>query len=512
MGKPTGFMEYERVGNPAFAPLERIKNFNEFHEPLPAEERKKQAARCMDCGVPFCQAGVKISGMFSGCPLHNLVPEWNDLVYHGNMEAAAERLLKTNNFPEFTSRVCPALCEAACTCNLNGLPVATKENENSIIEFAYANGLMEPKAPKTRTGKKVAVIGSGPSGLACADQLNKRGHEVTVYERFDRPGGLLMYGIPNMKLEKRFILRRIEKMKAEGVGFMTNCNVGKDITSEELLNDYDAVVLCCGASNPRNINAPGRDAEGIYFAVEFLRGVTKSLLDSGYAKANAENAGAEEFAAIMEKSFSEDTFVNCKDKHVIIIGGGDTGNDCTGTAIRQGCATVTQIEMMPEPPLTRRESNPWPEWPLIKKTDYGAEESIAVFGHDPRVYQTTVTEFLKNDEGKLCGVKTVKLESKTDPETGRRSMVPVEGTEGELPADIVLIAAGFLGSEDYVRNAFGVEADGRSNVKTAEGFYSTNVPKVFTAGDMHRGQSLVVWGIAEGRACAKEVDEFLIND
>lgn len=305
-----------------------------------------------------------------------------------------------------------------------------------------------------------------------------------------------MYGIPNMKLEKRFILRRIEKMKAEGVGFMTNCNVGKDITSEELLDEYDAVVLCCGASNPRNINAPGRDAEGIYFAVEFLRGVTKSLMDAGYDT---------------EKAFLGGTCVNCKDKDVIIIGGGDTGNDCTGTAIRQGCKSVTQIEMMPEPPLTRRESNPWPEWPLVKKTDYGAEESIAVFGHDPRVYQTTVTEFIKNDEGKLCGVKTVKLESKTDPETGRRSMVPVEGTEGELPADVVLIAAGFLGSEDYVRNAFSVEADGRSNVKTAEGAYKTSAAKVFTAGDMHRGQSLVVWGIAEGRACAKEVDEYLMG-
>ncbi|MBR0133190.1 MAG: glutamate synthase subunit beta [Lachnospiraceae bacterium] len=496
MGKSTGFMEYERQGNPAVSPLERIKNFNEFHEPLPIEERRKQAARCMDCGVPFCQAGVKISGMFSGCPLHNLVPEWNDLLYRGNLELAAGRLLSTNNFPEFTSRVCPALCEAACTCNLNGAAVATKENENSIIEYAYANGLMEPDPPKTRTGKKVAVVGSGPSGLACADQLNKRGHSVTVYERFDRPGGLLMYGIPNMKLEKRFILRRIEKMKAEGVGFMTNCNVGKDITSEELLDEYDAVVLCCGASNPRNINAPGRDAEGIYFAVEFLRGVTKSLMDAGYDT---------------EKAFSGGTCVTCKDKDVIIIGGGDTGNDCTGTAIRQGCKSVTQIEMMPEPPLTRRESNPWPEWPLVKKTDYGAEESIAVFGHDPRVYQTTVTEFIKNDEGKLCGVKTVKLESKTDHETGRRSMVPVEGTEGELPADVVLIAAGFLGSEDYVRNAFSVEADGRSNVKTAEGAYKTSAAKVFTAGDMHRGQSLVVWGIAEGRACAKEVDEYLMG-
>jgi glutamate synthase (NADPH/NADH) small chain len=490
MGKPTGFLEYERTGNPATAPLERIKNFNEFHEPLNMEERRCQAARCMDCGVPFCQAGMQINGMYSGCPLNNLVPEWNDLLYTGNLEQAAHRLLKTNNFPEFTSRVCPALCEAACTCNINGLPVTTKENENAIIEYAYANGLMEPHPPKVRTGKRVAIVGSGPSGLACADQLNKRGHSVTVYERFDRVGGLLMYGIPNMKLEKHFIDRRINKMKAEGIEFVTNTNVGVDITPDELKEQYDAIVLCCGASNPRDLNAPGRDANGIYFAVDFLRGVTKSLLDS---------------------NFEDGACVNCKDKHVIVIGGGDTGNDCTGTAIRQGCKSVAQIEMMPEPPEKRRPTNPWPEWPLIKKTDYGAEESIAVFGHDPRVYQTTVTEFIKNEAGDLCAVKTTKLESKTDPNTGRRAMVPVDGTEEIMDADIVLIAAGFLGSQPYVTDAFGLELNPRTNVKTEDGHYKTNVDKVFTAGDMHRGQSLVVWGITEGRKAAKEVDEFLLG-
>ena len=505
MGKTTGFMEYAREVNPAAAPLERIKNFNEFHKPLDAGERKKQAARCMDCGVPFCQAGVMISGMYSGCPLHNLVPEWNDLVYAGNFEAAAKRLLKTNNFPEFTSRVCPALCEAACTCNINGLPVASRENENAIIEYAYEHGLMEPAPPKVRTGKKVAVIGSGPSGLACADQLNKRGHKVTLYERHDRPGGLLMYGIPNMKLEKRFVLRRIEKMKAEGVKFITGCDAGRDVASEQLLKEYDAVVLCCGASNPRDIKAPGRDAKGIYFAVEFLRGVTKSLLDNGYGKDGAD------CGEIIRQAFSGEAAVSCKDKHVIIIGGGDTGNDCTGTAIRQGAASVTQIEMMPEAPEKRLPDNPWPEWPRIKKTDYGAEESIALYGKDPRVYQTTVTEFVKNEKGSLCAVKTIGLKSRTDPESGRRQMVPVPGTEAEIPADIVLIAAGFLGSENYVTEAFGVETNQRSNVKTDAGSYATNIPGVYTAGDMHRGQSLVVWGIAEGRACAREVDAYLMG-
>ena len=490
MAKPTGFMEYERTNNTSIEPLERIKNFEEFHVPISDDERRCQAARCMDCGVPFCQAGMQIGGMFSGCPLNNLVPEWNDLLYKGNDTMAFHRLIKTNNFPEFTSRVCPALCEAACSCNINGKPVTNKENENYIIEYAYANGLMDPEPPKLRTGKRVAVVGSGPSGLACADQLNKRGHLVTVYERFDRVGGLMMYGIPNMKLDKKVIERRIKKMEAEGVVFKTNVDVGKDITAEELKASNDAVILCCGASNPRNIEAPGRDAKGIYFAVDFLRGVTKSLLDS---------------------NLEDKKHVNCKDKNVVIIGGGDTGNDCTGSAIRLGCKSVTQIEMMPEAPEKRRPTNPWPEWPLVKKTDYGAEESIALFGHDPRVYQTTVTEFVKNKKGELKAVKTVKLESKVDEATGRRMMVPVEGTESEMKADIVLIAAGFLGSQKYVTDAFGVELTPRTNVNTGVGSYKTNVEKVFTAGDMHRGQSLVVWGITEGRKCAAEVDEYLLG-
>ena len=444
----------------------------------------------MECGVPFCQAGTMIAGMASGCPLHNLVPEINDLVYKGNWEQAYTRLSKTHCFPEFTSRVCPALCEAACTCGLMDAPVTTKANERAIIEYAYANDLVKPEVPKVRTGKKIAVIGSGPSGLAAAMQLNKRGHSVTVYERNDRVGGLLRYGIPNMKLDKSIIDRRVEVMKASGIEFICNVNVGKDITGEELLQQYDRIVLACGASNPRNINVPGRDAEGIYFAVDFLKQVTKTLLDTNFAKFPYELA---------------------KEKHVLVIGGGDTGNDCVGTSIRLGAKSVTQLEMMPMPPKERTAANPWPEWPKVLKTDYGQEEAIMKFGHDPRIYQTTVTEFMKNEEGKVCGAKIISLAPKKDEKSGRMMMVPVEGTEKEIPVDLVLIAAGFLGCEGYVAETFGVECNERTNIKTAPGTYETTVERVFTAGDMHRGQSLVVWAIAEGRAAAKAVDESLMG-
>ena len=367
MGKPTGFLEYERVEAKAVAPKERIKNFNEFHTPLSETEQRCQSARCMDCGVPFCQSGMTIKGMTSGCPLNNLIPEWNDLVYTGNWEQAYNRLHKTSNFPEFTSRVCPALCEKACTCGLNGDAVCTKENEMAIIEHAYANGLAGPKPPKARTGKRIAVIGSGPSGLAVADQLNQRGHLVTVYERADRIGGLLRYGIPNMKLEKHIIDRKLNVMKDEGVEFVTEANIGQNIKAKKIKDDYDAVVLAVGASNPRDISAPGRDADGIYFAVDFLTATTKSLLDS---------------------DLTDGKYISAKDKNVIVIGGGDTGNDCVGTAIRHGCKSVTQLEMMPKAPDVRSETNPWPQWPLVCKTDYGQEEAIAVFGHDPRIIAT----------------------------------------------------------------------------------------------------------------------------
>ena len=490
MGKPTGFMDYDRCEAASVAPSERIRNFDEFHVFLSKENQRKQAARCMDCGVPFCQAGMEISGMVSGCPLHNLVPEWNDLVYTGNWEQAYNRLHKTNNFPEFTSRVCPALCEKACTCGHWGDPVSVRDNEHGVIETAYENGYAGPKPPKARTGKKVAVIGSGPSGLAAADQLNQRGHEVTVYERDDRIGGLLMYGIPNMKLDKSVIDRKVDVMKAEGVKFVTGVNVGLDVKAADLYKEYDRVILCCGAKNPRDIKAPGRDAEGIYFAVDYLSRNTKSLLDS---------------------NLKDGKYISAKGKNVVIIGGGDTGNDCVGTAIRQGAKSVTQLEMMPCPPAVRAADNPWPEWPKVLKTDYGQEEAIAVFGNDPRIYQTTVKEFHKDKKGKLSGITIVSLEPKKDETTGRINMVEVAGSEKKIPAELVLIAAGFLGTEDYVAKAFALELDGRTNVATEKGKYATNVKNDYVAGDMHRGQSLVVWAIREGREVAREVDESLIG-
>ena len=488
MGKPTGFLEYERKNNKAVEPLERIKNFNEFHTPMSDKDRKEQASRCMNCGVPFCQSGMMINGMASGCPLNNLVPEWNDLLYHGCMKEALQMLRQTNNFPEFTSRVCPALCEAACTCGLNDSPVTCKANENAIVEYGYANGLMEARKPKVRTGKKVAIIGSGPSGLAAADQLNRRGHDVTVFERNDHIGGLLMYGIPNMKLEKWVIDRKQKVMEEEGVKFVVNADVGKTVKAADIVKDYDSVILACGASNPRDIKATGREADGIYFAVDFLTRSTKHVLTG-----------------------KKDGWVDTKGKNVVVIGGGDTGNDCVGTAVRQGAKSVVQIEMMPKLPDERAANNPWPEWPRVCKTDYGQEEAIAVFGKDPRIYQATVKEFIADKSGKLKKVKLVKLEPKKDAKTGRLNMVEIPGSEFEIPADYVLIAAGFLGTQDYVAKAFGVKLNARTNVETAEGSYKTSVDKVFTAGDMHRGQSLVVWGINEGRHVAREVDAFLMG-
>ncbi|MDF2888100.1 MAG: glutamate synthase, small subunit [Lacrimispora sp.] len=490
MGKPTGFLEYNRETGRTVDPKTRLKNYDEFHLPLSEKEQKCQGARCMDCGVPFCQSGIILNGMVSGCPLNNLIPEWNDLVYSGTWQQAYNRLKKTNSFPEFTARVCPAPCEAACTCGLNGAPVAIKENEHAIIERAYAFGIAGPRPPKIRTGKKVAVIGSGPAGLAAADQLNKRGHSVTVLEREDRVGGLLMYGIPNMKLEKHVIDRKVEIMKAEGIEFLTNADVGKNHKAKDLLKDYDCIILACGASSPRDLTVPGRDAQGIYFAVDFLKSTTKSLLNS---------------------NLQDNQYISAKGKHVIVIGGGDTGNDCVGTSLRHGCASVTQLEIMPKLPETRTEDNSWPEWPKVLKTDYGQEESIAVFGKDPRVYQTTVKEFIKDKSGKLVKAVLMSLEPKKDEKTGRVSMEPVAGSEKEVPADLVLIAAGFLGAQNYVADAFGVKLNGRSNVETEAGRYKTNVDKVFVAGDMHRGQSLVVWAIREGREVATEVDISLMG-
>ena len=490
MGKPTGFLEYKRETAKVLPPKVRIANFNEFRTPISKEKQTIQGARCMACGVPFCQSGMMLNGMASGCPLHNLVPETNDLVYTGNWKQAYLRLSKTHSFPEFTSRVCPALCEAACTCNLNGKPVSTKENERAIIEHAYEMGWVQPQIPKVRTGKKVAVVGSGPSGLAAAQQLNRRGHSVTVFERHDRIGGLLRYGIPNMKLDKKILDRRIELMKAEGVEFKTGVDVGKDITAEELKKQFDRVILACGASNPRDITVPGRESGNIYFAVEYLSSVTKSLLDSGFADGKA---------------------ISAKGKHVLVIGGGDTGNDCVGTAIRQGAKSVTQLEMMPKPSEERLPSNPWPQWPRVLKTDYGQEEAIAVFGHDPRIYKTTVKEFQKDKNGNVKKAVIVSLEPKKDEKSGRMMMVPIEGSEKVIDAQLVLIAAGFLGSQKYVTDAFKTDLNPRTNVLTKPDEYETSVPGVFTAGDMHRGQSLVVWAIREGREAAKAVDRSLMG-
>ncbi len=490
MGKPTGFMDYKREVSEQEAPKDRILHYDEFHTHLSKEKQCLQGARCMECGVPFCQSGMNIGNMVSGCPLHNLIPEWNDLVYMGNWKEAYNRLKKTNNFPEFTSRVCPALCEAACTCGLNGEAVATKENEYAIIENAYAEGYTAANPPRVRTGKKAAVVGSGPSGLACADQLNRRGHFVTVFERSDRVGGLLMYGIPNMKLEKNIIDRKVKVMEAEGVVFVTNTDVGKDIKAEELLADFDRIVLCCGSSNPRDISAPGRDAKGIHFAVDYLSKATKSLLDS---------------------NFADGKFISAKGKNVVIIGGGDTGNDCVGTAIRQGAKSVIQIEMMPKASEQRLDSNPWPEWPMVYKTDYGQEEAIALYGSDPRMYESTIKEFIKDKKGQIKAVKIVKLAWEKDEESGRMNPKEISGSEQILNTELVLIAAGFLGSQKYVTDAFQVEVNERTNVKTIQGEYNTNKKNVFTAGDMHRGQSLVVWAIREGREAARAVDLSLMG-
>ena len=491
MGKNDGFMIYKRVEDSWIEPSSRIKNFKEFHNHLDDRERREQAARCMNCGVPMCQSAIRLAGMVTGCPLHNFIPEWNDALYKGQYDMAAWRLLKTSSFPEFTGRVCPALCEKACNCGNGGdikEAVTIHDNELYIIEKAFESGYMKPQIPKVRSDKKIAVIGSGPAGLAVADLLNRRGHNVTVYERDDRIGGLLMYGIPNMKLDKKIVERRVNLMKAEGVTFITNADAGRNVDAKQLLSEYDAVALCCGAKKPRPLSAQGSEAQGIMFAVDWLKSVTKSLLDS---------------------DFSDKNFFDPKGKHVVILGGGDTGNDCTGSSIRLGAASVTQLEMMPCPPAERQPNNPWPQWPKVLKTDYGAQESIEKFGHDPRVYKTTIKEVYQKD-GKVCGIKTVQVEFKNVD--GKRTLCEIEGSEKELPADLILIAAGFLGCEDYTANVFGAPLSARNTVATSgANSYFTGTDKVFTAGDMHRGQSLVVWAIAEGRECAREIDEYLMG-
>ena len=518
MGAPTGFMNYSRVENGNVPPLERIKNFKEFHPKLDEKARREQAARCMNCGVPMCQSAIKLAGMVTGCPLHNYIPEWNDALYNGQFDMAAWRLLKTSSFPEFTGRVCPALCEKACNC---GSPVVGEgavtvhDNELYIIEKAFETGYMKPEIPAVRSGKKVAVIGAGPSGLAVADWLNRRGHSVTVFEREDKAGGLLMYGIPNMKLDKKIIERRVDLMKAEGVEFVFNADVGHGVTADKLLSDYDAIALCCGAKKARALTAKGIDGlKEVMFAVDFLKAVTKCVVQTNEA---LEKIGVVTTNEQIAASLAEKYGIEVAGKNVVIVGGGDTGNDCCGSAIRLGASSVTQIEMMPCPPVERAANNPWPQWPKTLKVDYGAEESIAKFGHDPRIYETTVKEVF-SENGHITGVRTVEVEFKMID--GKRQLVEREGTEKTLPCDLLLVAAGFVGCEEYTAQAFGTELGPRGTVasignETPESAspngYATSVPKVFTAGDMHRGQSLVVWAITEGRECAKQIDSFLLN-
>ncbi len=489
MGKPTGFIEFLRELPSELTPLDRLHNWDEFHLPMPEDKLRNQAARCMDCGTPFCHTGTLISGMASGCPINNLIPEWNDLIYRGLWREALDRLHKTNNFPEFTGRVCPAPCEGSCVLGIHNPPVTIKNIECSIIDKGWESGWITANPPAIRTGKKVAVIGSGPAGLAAADQLNKAGHWVTVYERADRPGGLLMYGIPNMKLDKEeVVLRRLQMLEQEGVKMVCNTEVGKDISAQDLLNEYDAVVICTGATKPRDLNIEGRQLKGIHFAMEFLTANTKALLDGQ----------------------SGEDFISAAGKDVVIIGGGDTGTDCVGTSLRHNCRSVTQLEIMPQPPRERAADNPWPEWPKIYRMDYGQEEAAARFGDDPRVYTTTATKFEGDNEGNVTGIHTVQVEWQRN-EKGQFIPQPVAGTEKVIPTQLVLLAMGFLGPEQPLLDDLGLEKDARSNIKAEHGQFATSLPKVFAAGDCRRGQSLVVWAINEGRGAARECDRFLMG-
>ncbi|MDO0825595.1 glutamate synthase subunit beta [Desulfosporosinus nitroreducens] len=489
MGKATGFLEYERIKPKKRSPEERIKDWGEIRLSRDPEVIKTQGARCMNCGVPFCHGGVLLNGMASGCPLHNLIPEWNELIYKGQWEEAYQRLTRTSPFPEFTSRVCPAPCEGACTEGYIMEPVTINSLEYEIIEKAFAEGWVKPRKGKA-TGKRIAIVGSGPSGLSAAYYLKAVGHDVTVYERSDRVGGLMMYGIPNMKLEKRIVERRFTLLKESGIQFVLNTEVGKDISSQELVDQYDAVVLCAGATKARGLDVEGKDLKGVHFAVDFLKANTKSLLDSNLQDGN---------------------FISAKGKNVIVIGGGDTGTDCVATSIRHGCESAFQFEIMPEPPAKRiEEHNPWPEWPKMLNVDYGQEEAISLYGKDPRNYLISTKKIVGNENGEVTEVHTVEISWVRDA-SGRMVPQEVQGSDKVWKADLVLLAMGFLGPEDMIANELKLDRDPRSNVKAEYEVFETNVDKVFTAGDMRRGQSLIVWALQEGKLAAREVDKYLMS-
>jgi len=489
MGDPTGFMEHDRELEPDRSPKERVRDWKEFHRHLPENKLKVQGSRCMDCGVPFCQSGTMFEGLTAGCPINNLIPEWNDLIYKGLWKEALERLHKTNNFPEFTGRVCPAPCEGSCVLGINEPAVTIKTIECAIIDKGFKEGWIVPEPPVSRTGRTIAVVGSGPAGLACAAQLNKAGHSVSVFEREDRIGGLLMYGIPNPHLDKSIVDRRVNLMAEEGVEFLTNTQIGKDYAAEDLKTNFDAVVLCTGATRPRDLPIEGRDLNGIHFAMEFLTLNTKSLLNS---------------------NLQDGQYISAKDKDVIVLGGGDTGTDCVATSIRHGCRSLLQFEILPMPPEERAPDNPWPQWPKIYTLSYGQEEAMSVFGEDPRRYQVLTTKFESDDDGHVKELHTVQIEWSTG-DNGRPSFREVPGTEKVWDTQLVLLAMGFLGPESSLLEQMGVELDERSNAKAEYGKYVTNVEGVFAAGDARRGQSLIVWAINEGREAARECDRYLMG-
>lgn len=489
MGKINGFLQYERIDPGKRPPEDRINDWQEIRLPQDPLQVRQQGARCMDCGVAFCQSGVLLNGATSGCPLHNLIPEWNGLVHRGLWKEAYQRLVRTNPFPEFTARVCPAPCEGACTEGYIMEPVTINSLEYEIVERAFAEGWVKVnKGPDS--GRKVAIVGSGPAGLAAAHYLNLAGHDVTVFEKDDRAGGLLMYGIPNMKLEKGIIERRLALMQAAGITFLLNAEVGRDISPQALIENYDAVLLCAGAGKARELEVEGRNLKGVYLAMEFLKSNTKSFLDS---------------------NFEDYRCINAKDQDVIVIGGGDTGTDCVATALRHGCKSIYQFEIMPEPPARRvKEDNPWPEWPRRLKVDYGQEEAVSRFGSDPRRYCILTRRLTGNKKGQVKEVHTVDVAWIKDGQ-GRLVPQPISDSERVWKADLVLLALGFLGPDDSIIEAFKLNRDGRSNVEAEYGVFTTNKDKVFAAGDMRRGQSLVVWAIQEGKTAARQIDKYLMG-